>query len=72
MPPSGELQVRLADDLDQRRAGPIEIDQAAALGVRGLAGVLLQVDALELGRSVRRPSGTRPPMQSGSSYWLIW
>src|SRR5207248_3307526 len=40
-------QVGLADDLHQRHAGAVQIDEAAALAVDVLAGVLLEVDALE-------------------------
>ena len=45
----GAREVGLADDLQQRRAGAVEIDQAVAaaalLVVQHLAGVLFQVDA---------------------------
>ena len=41
-------QVGSADDLDQRRADSVEVDEAALVRVHALAGVLLEVDALEL------------------------
>ena len=43
----GGAQVGLADDLEQRHAGAVQVDQRAAAGrvVDVLAGVLLHVDA---------------------------
>ena len=42
------VQIRAADDFDQRRAHSVEIDEAALVGVHALARVLLEVDALEI------------------------
>ena len=66
-------QVGLAHDLEQRHAGAVEVDQAAAAVrvVDVLAGVLLHVDAGQAdapGRRRRRTISSQPPVQSGCSY----
>jgi hypothetical protein len=50
----GSADIGLADDLEQRDAGAVVVDQAgvAVLIVNVLAGVLLHVDAREADRSV--------------------
>ena len=68
------------DDLDERHAGPVEVDQrvpaavdpaARAADVGRLAGVLLEVRPLDADtRAVGQSS--HPSTLSGSSYWLIW
>ena len=79
----GGAEVRLGDDLEQRRAAAVEVDpralgaRPAAVGadVHELGGVLLQVGARDPHRELARPAvstETRPPTQIGSSYWEIW
>ena len=46
----GAAHVRLADDLDQRRAGPVQVDVGVAIGIaealmQALAGIIFHVDA---------------------------
>jgi hypothetical protein len=71
----GGGEVGHADDLDERHAGAVQVDQRGArpLGVERLAGVLLHVDS-ENARPLRRPlldlELTRRA-HSGSSNWLI-
>ena len=71
-------QVRLGDDLHQRHAGAVEVDDAvAAPGVLHPRRVLLEVGAGDPDRRPRRPrSGPARPAGrstvSGSAYWLIW
>ena len=71
-------QVGLADDLQQRRAGAVEIDQAVAAGARfvvqHLAGVFFEVGADDADRAWRRPAvsiSSQPSWLNGRSYWLI-
>ena len=77
---SARPDVRLGDDLHERRAGPVEVDQAdpAAVVVRGvdeLGRVLLEVRPGDPDRrSARRDVSnvSRPCAARGRSYWLIW
>ena len=76
--------VRLRDDLDERRAAAVEVDErglgavdppAGAADVDRLRGVLLEVrpDDPDLVVAVpRRARRSARPRQSGSSYWEIW
>ncbi len=76
----GGPDLRLGDDLHQRRPGPVEVDQAdlPAVGVRRvdeLGRVLLEVRPGDGDRErARRTSSkvSRPSDASGRSYWLIW
>ena len=78
----GRADVGLGDDLDQRRAAAVEVDQRAlgadlaaraAADVDGLRGVLLEVRADEADLERLGPgTASRPPTQSGWSYWEIW
>ena len=79
----GRAEVRLRDDLDERRAAAVEVDQrplgadlppGAAADVHGLRRVLLEVRAHEpdLESAPRPGTASRPPTQSGWSYWEIW
>ena len=68
-------QIGLADDLDERYAGAVEVDHARVPAVRALACVLLHVDARDADGADGRPpiSMSRCPRSlNGSSYWLIW
>ena len=76
----GCTDVGLGDDLHQRRAGAVEVDEAHLRSVRTgrvdeLGGVLLEMGAGDpdgeraLG-SFRRSASPRDA--SGRSYWLIW
>ena len=49
----------LADDLDQRRAGAIDVDRATVAGVHVLAGVFLEMDAHKLDELTARPASDR-------------
>ena len=72
---AARAQIRLGDDLDQRRAAAVEVDQrgAGAVDPPGLADVdhlrrvLLEVGAVD-------PHLAQPALaeQIGMSYWLIW
>ena len=72
--------VGLGDDLQQRRAGAVEVDArlAVKIFVQRFAGVLLQVRARQLDRFLVSCSPwptwivSWPPTTTGSSYWLIW
>ena len=80
----GGVDVRRGDDLDERRAGAVEVDERAvgagdaplgAAHVHVLRRVLLEVRARR-SRPRASPSAVaqrqRPSTQSGSSYWEIW
>ena len=76
----GGAQVRLGNDLQQRGAGPVQVDARAVLkpgdiAMHQLAGVLLHMDAgdadpLVSARPPGYPAGRAG--RSGSSNWLIW
>ena len=76
----GRADVGLGDDLHERRAGPVEVDEADAARRRRrpawieLRRVLLEVGARDADRErpVRRLDRERPFEASGRSYWLIW
>ena len=73
----GAAHVGLGDDLEQRRAGAVEVDAGHAVEVlvQRLAGVLLEVRAREphdLLALRRRDGRAMPPCTTGISYWLIW
>ena len=67
-------QVGLGDDLDQRRAAAVEVDDAGlravdaarAARVHELGGVLLEVHAVDA------HVAELPAEASGMSYWQIW
>ncbi len=76
----GRAHVGLADDLQQRRAGPIQIDAAVGLAgqlvVHALAGVFFQVRRMmPIRLGWMRPLGSlissQPSWLKGRSYWLI-
>ena len=74
----------LRDDLDQRDAGAVVVEQRVlravdpprrAADVQRLAGVLLHVGALDLhadGGPVVERTSSQPLTAIGSSYWLVW
>ena len=70
-------QVGLGHDLEQRRAGAVEIDagHAVEIFVQRLARVFLEVRAREadcLFSPRHRRTRASPPCTIGISYWLIW
>ncbi len=69
--------VGLGDDLQQRRAGAVEVDAGLAVEilVQRLAGILFEMGAREmheLFRAHRREWSIRRPEPPGVSNWLIW
>ena len=77
----GRTDVGATDDLDQRHARPVEIDQRvggtvhtpfATTDMGRLAGVLLHVSALDTDPADPSGRSSQPSTLSGSSYWLIW
>ena len=70
----------LGDDLHQRHAGAVEVDQAGLRRRRvascsELAGVLFEVDARDADAARASPRldvEASRPRPSGWSYWLIW
>ena len=75
-------QIGLGDDLDERRAAAVEVDQrrrrtvepARRRNVHVLRRILLEVRARDPDRDRPSAVGTAsfPSEHSGSSYWLIW
>ena len=75
----GRAHVGLADDLDQRHAGAVVVDQGVVGRVDAAAAptwVVLPVSSSRWARvtPITVPSGSssEPPTLIGSSYWLIW
>ena len=75
----GGADVGIGDDLHERRARPVEVDEAdlAAVGVGRvdqLGRVLLEVGPGEspMDRALEVSMVNRPADASGRSYWLIW
>jgi hypothetical protein len=73
----GASKLGLGDDLEQRRAGAIEVDAAHAVEVfvQRLAGVLLEMRAREVDADLaarRRHDAELPPATTGISYCEIW
>ena len=79
----GRAEVRVGDDLDERRAAAVEVDEARrgadraagrAAGVHRLRGVLFEMHPHDADDSSPSAVGIakRPGPQSGASYWLIW
>ena len=69
--------VGLGDDLQQRRAGAVQVDAGLAVVVlvQRLAGVFLEVGARQVHAcALASPTknSTAPPCTTGISYWLIW
>ena len=78
----GGPDVGLGDDLHQRRAGAVEVDQATPrarrrgrVAVDELGRVLLEVGARDRDRERARPTSRSRAARraaSGIAYWLIW
>jgi hypothetical protein len=72
----GRAHVGLGDDLEEGRAGAIQVGARHAVEalVQELARVLLEVRAREPHAPLSSPctNDTQPPDTTGRSNWLIW